>query len=104
MRLGLLGPALDHLEPLARAARYLQDSWNAERVVYLGADRQLDTLVASWAEALVGPSADDFTILSRGTRSCLRASSDEIDAFLEREAQRARLRMFESLPGEMTRS
>ncbi len=104
MRLGLLGPALDHLEPLANAARRLQTDWDAERVVYLGADRQLDTVVASWAEQLVGPSADDFTILSRATKQCLSATAAEIDEFLSRERQRTHLRMFESLPGERTRS
>jgi hypothetical protein len=104
MRLGLLGPALDHLEALAVAARFLNTNWQAERVVYLGADRQLDNVVASWAESLVGPSADDFTIMSRATKACLNASAEEIEAFLLRERQRAQLRMFESLPGERTRS
>ena len=104
MRLGLLGPALDHSEPLAAAAHFLEETWKAERVVYLGADRQLDALVAAWAEELVGPSADDLSIMRRATQSCLHASSEEIDAFLAREKQRAKLRMFESLPGEKTRS
>ena len=104
MRLGLLGPALDHLEALAVAARFLNTNWQAERVVYLGADRQLDNVVAAWAESLVGPNADDFTIMSRATKSCLGASAEEIDAFLLREQQRTQLRMFESLPGERTRS
>ncbi len=104
MRLGLLGPALDHLEPLAQAARFLQEEWKAERVVYLGADRKLEGVVAAWAEELVGPSADDATILSRATRECLSASAEKIDAFLGRERKRTDLRMFESLPGETTRS
>jgi hypothetical protein len=82
----------------------LQSRWNAERVVYLGPDRQLDNVVAVWAEELVGPSADDLTIMSRATRECLESSAHEIDDFLGRERARTALRMFESLPGERTRS
>lgn len=104
MRLGLLGPALDQIDALSQAARMLESKWNAERVVYLGPDRLLDNVVAGWAQDLVGPSAEDFTIMSRATRQCLQGTAEEIDSFLERERARTALRMFESLPGERTRS
>jgi len=104
MRLGLLGPALDQGEALASAARGLRERLGADRVVYLGADSALDDLVRAWAEELVGPRADDATLMSRATRACLDAAPDEIEAFLDRERQRTALRMFESLAGESTRS
>lgn len=76
----------------------------ADRVVYLGSDRVLDEVVADWAQELVGPQADDLSVMKRATEHCLTGTPDEIDAFLLRERQRSRLRMFESLAGEKTKS
>ncbi len=104
MKLGLLGPAPDHRSELAAAARHLKDELQVERVLYLGADRMLDTVIGGWAQELVGSCADDFSIMKRATSACLHAAPEEIDQFLERERQRSNLRMFESLPGETTRS
>lgn len=104
MRLGLLGPAPDQMEALARAARFLWQDQGADRVVYLGSDRILDAVVGAWAKELVGPRADDFSVIARATEQCINAEPQEIDAFLERENERTKLRVFESLPGETTRS
>ena len=104
MRLGLLGPALDHEDELEESARRLRDELGATRVVYLGADRALESVVSRWAVGLVGADAGDDTLLSRATATCLGADFKEIDGFLERERSRDALRMFESLAGEMTRS
>lgn len=104
MRLGLLGPASEDKEALARAAKHLRTDLQADRVLYLGADRMLEALVRSWAEALVGPRADDFTVMARATSQCLTADPAAIDQFLERETERSHLRMYESLPGETTRA
>jgi len=104
MRLGLLGPATDNREALADVARRIRSELNADRVLYLGADRMLDGVVGEWAEDLVGPRADDFTVMNRATATCLSAEPDEIDDFLRRERERTNLRMYESLPGEVTRS
>jgi hypothetical protein len=104
MRLGLLGPSGGHERELDRAARGLRDGLGAERVVYLGADRALDALVSRWAIDLVGGQGTDATLMTRATSQCLRASPSEIDGFLGREAERDRLRMFESLAGSTTRS
>jgi len=92
------------MDALSEAARMLEAKWKAERVVYLGPDRLLDNVVAGWAQELVGPSAEDFTIMSRATRECLQGTAADIDNFLKRERARTALRMFESLPGERTRS
>lgn len=104
MRLGLLGPAPDHQEALASAARFLWREQGADRVVYLGSDRILDAVVGVWARELVGPRADDFSVMARATEQCINAEPQEIDAFLGREKERTKLRVFESLPGETTRS
>lgn len=104
MRLGLLGPASDNREALAEAAKGLRTELAADRVLYLGADRMLEGIVGQWAEELVGPRADDFTVMNRATSQCLHAEPEEIDRFLARERERSHLRMFESLPGEKTRS
>lgn len=104
MRLGLLGPASDHREQMESAARWLRDDQRADRVLYLGSDRMLDDVVSGWAEDLVGPRAGDFTVMSRATARCLHGDPEEIDEFLAREAERTRLRMYESLLGESTRS
>jgi hypothetical protein len=104
MRLGLLGPAQGDPQTLERAARFLRRELEAERVVYLGVDGALDRVVESWAEQLVGEHPEDAALCRRATARCLRASPEEIDAYVAREQERARLRMFESLPGERTRS
>lgn len=104
MRLGLLGPAQgDHLS-LEKAARFLRRELEADRVVYLGVDGALDRVVEAWAEQLVGDHPEDAALCRRATARCLRASPGEIDAYVAREQERSRLRMFESLPGETTRS
>lgn len=104
MRLGLLGPALDHQAHLERAAAWLRDEQKVERVLYLGADSALDQIVSRWAAELVGPKAEDTTIMTRAAARCLHGDPSEIDEFLGKEERRSALRMFESLPGETTRS
>lgn len=104
MRLGLLGPAPDQKDSLANAAKKMQTDLAADRVLYLGPDRMLDLVVGGWAVELVGPRADDLTVLKRATERCLDATPEEIDLFLSRERERTNLRMFESLAGEKTRS
>lgn len=104
MRLGLLGPAGGKTTELRSAARFLKDEIGAERVVYLGVDSALDTVVADLAHELVGPGVDDASLYGRATRVCLDASPEVILDFLARERQRESLRMFESLASETTRS
>jgi|SRR5690606_10228873 len=104
MRLGLLGPAPDQKEVLADAARMMQRTLGADRVLYLGSDRMLDLVVGEWAEELVGPGADDLTIMRRATEKCLNAEPASIDAFLAAERERSSLRIFQSIAGERTRS
>lgn len=104
MRLGLLGPALGHVDALERAARFLRRKQDAERIVYLGADQSLDIVVRRWAEQLVGEDASEAALVRRATARLLEASAEEIDEYLAREAELSKLRMYESLPGEMTRA
>ncbi len=104
MRLGLLGPALGHVDALERAARFLRRKQDAERIVYLGADQSLDLVIRRWAEQLVGEDASEAALVRRATARLLEASAEEIDEYLAREAELSKLRMYESLPGEMTRA
>lgn len=103
MKLGLLGPAAGQLNDLGQAGKALR-ALGAERVIYLGADAALDEVVRDWAQTLVGPSAEDATLMSRATQACLRAEPAAIISFIEQERERAALRMFESLPSQSTRS
>jgi hypothetical protein len=82
----------------------MREQLGADRVVYLGSDRMLDEVVGSWARDLVGPDAEDQSIMKRATEKCATASPAEIDAFLQKERERSELRMFESLAGERTKS
>jgi hypothetical protein len=104
MQLGLLGPAIGHLDALERAAKFLYQERKAERVVYLSDDAALDEIVEGWAERLVGKNAGEEELLSRATERCLSATPDEINAFLQKERERGSLKVFESLPGESTRA
>lgn len=89
---------------LETAARGLRDVLGAERVVYLGGDRALDSVVGRWAVELVGGQGTDDTLMQRATAACLRAKPEAIDTFVRQEHEREKLRMFESLAGGATRS
>jgi hypothetical protein len=104
MRLGLLGPALQGAPALERAARFLRRQLNADRIVYLGADRALDDLIRRWAVQLVGEDVAEGALCRRATARLAQASPEEIDAYLAQEEELTQLRMFESLPGEKTRA
>lgn len=103
MRLGLLGPSGRDAEPLQRAARLLLEDLAVERVVYLGVDGALDRVVEEWAEELVGDDPSEAAVWARATRTCLVAKPRQIDAFIDAERSRRRLRMLESLPDAETR-
>lgn len=103
MRLALLGPADGRTTELAAAARFLLDEKAVDRAVYLGVDGALDGVVRGWAESLVGEDASEEGVWSRAARSCVASGPDGIDSFISKERERARLRVFESVPDEETR-
>jgi hypothetical protein len=104
MRLGVLGPAIDHEADLDAAAHFLLHEVGADRAVYLGIDGMLDRVVRRWAEQLVGAAPDDAALWSRAAERCLTADATQIDRFLEAERERRSLKIFESLPGDDTRA
>jgi len=104
MRIGVLGPAGDDIGELGRAARYLVDEARVEKVIYLGDDGALDTLVYHWARAVVGDSPSDDALYVRAAARCVRASPAEIDAFIAREQARQRLRIFTSVQSPQSRA
>ena len=105
MRLGILGPAYDDLVGLARAAQYLVDDAQADKVIYLGDDGALERVVIGWAQEIVG-GADprEEALFERAAARCAKATADEIDRFVEGERARLRLKVFVSLPSGTSRS
>lgn len=104
MRLGILGPAYEDLVGLARAAQYLVDDAQAEKVVYLGDDGALERVVIGWAQEIVGADPREEALFDRAAGRCVKATSEEIDRFVEGERARLRLKVFVSLPGGSSRS
>jgi hypothetical protein len=104
MRLGVLGPANDNLIGLSRAAQYLVDEAQADRVMYVAEDDALDRVVVAWAREIVGGNPAEEVLFKRAAARCAKATSDEIDRFVEREQARLRLKVFVSLPGAMSRT
>lgn len=104
MRLGILGPAYDDLVGLARAAQYLVDDAQAEKVVYLGDDGALERVVIGWAQEIVGADPREEALFDRAAAGCAKATPAAIDRFVERERARLRLKVFVSLPGGTSRS
>lgn len=98
MRLGLLGPAGGDIEALEEGARILLEREDADRVIYLGIDGALDRLVLEWARDLVGDDPSDEAIFQRAAERCADASPAAIDAFIEAERARDRLKVLECLP------
>lgn len=98
MRLGVLGPCHGDLVALAKAAQVLVDQGRADRVLYLGKDDALDRVVSAWARDIVGANPDESVMFERAARACVKASSEEIEAFVASERSRRRLRMFTTVP------
>lgn len=103
MRLGLIGPAEENEEALARAAEFLVREVGIDRAVYLDIDQALDRLVQRWAARLVGGDPSEQAVWERATERCLGAASDAIDSFINAERERLSLQVFESLPGNGAR-
>jgi hypothetical protein len=97
MRIGLLGPARNDVEGLARAASALLDKHAPDRVVYLGDDDLLDHVIEDWARQLVGGEPTRDTVYARAARAA-DAAPPELDQLVEGEAALQRLRLFRTLP------
>jgi hypothetical protein len=104
MKLGLLGPAEDDLDGLARAAEFLVNGAKAEKVIYLGNDLALEDIVEAWAESLVGGDPSDRGIWDRAFDVARSGTPAEIDVFLKAERGRLRLRALQSLPRDTLRT
>lgn len=94
----MLGPSSGDLVALAKAAQVLVDRANVERVLYLGKDDALDRIVAAWAQDIVGANPNESLLFARAAVACVKASSDEIEAFVASERARRRLRIFTTVP------
>ena len=98
MRLGLLGPAEDDLDGLAKAASFMLTGARVDRAIYLGDDDALEEAVAAWAAVLVGGDPSDDGVWARAVETAIRGTPVEIDEFLRTERSRQRLRDLERLP------
>lgn len=98
MRLGVIGPMKSDLVALAKAAQILVDQGRVERVIYLGKDDALDSVVASWAADIVGANPSEAAIFERAAMACVNATPEEIEEFVAAERVRRRLRVFTSVP------
>lgn len=104
MRLGILGPANGDLLGLARAAQFLVDEGQAEKVLYLADDGALERVVVGWAHEIVGSNPTEEALFKRAAARCARGSPEEIDRFVDGERSRLRLKVYVSLPAEGSRS
>lgn len=98
MRLGVIGPCNEDLVALATAAQVLVDRARVERVLYLGKDDALDRVVEAWAAEIVGANPDEAVLFARAAVACVKASAEEIDAFVASERARRRLRIYSTVP------
>lgn len=104
MRLGLLGPAVQHEQELQRVLDFLLDEVHVDKAVYLGIDRVLDEVVRKRAERMLGQDPESQALFRRATRACLSATPEQIEKFVAAERSCYALRTLESLPGAATRS
>lgn len=104
MRLGILGPAGGDLLGLARAAQFLVDEGQAEKVLYLADDGALERVVVGWAHEIVGSNPTEEALFKRAAARCAKGSPEEIDRFVDGERSRLRLKVYVSLPAEGSRS
>ena len=99
MRLGILGPAKGDLHAIAAAATYLADEVKVDKVLYLSSDGALDRVAWAWGRGIVGGAEPhEDALFARAVLRCSKGSPETIDAFVQAERERARLRMFTSLP------
>ncbi|MBK6513834.1 MAG: hypothetical protein IPM79_29440 [Polyangiaceae bacterium] len=98
MRLGVIGPSNGDLVALATAAQVLVDHSQVERVLYLGKDDALDRVVQAWATEIVGANPDEAVLFARAAVACVKASAEDIDAFVASERVRRRLRIYATVP------
>lgn len=82
----------------------LLDKMGAERIVYLGIDDALDSLVWGWAQELVGEDPTDAGVWKRAAERCTEATADSIDRFIGAERARLRLKKLECLPRATARA
>ena len=104
MRLGIIGPSKGNLAMLRERAEFVLGALQVDRAVYMGVDGALDEVVSRWASELVGGDPSDDAVWTRGAQQCARAAPDGIDAFLEAERKRQRLKALECLPHANARS
>jgi hypothetical protein len=100
MRLGLLGPSEGDIDALARAADHLVDKVGVDRAIYLGIDGALDAAVVQMAARIVGGDPTDDGAWRRAAEVAMAGTPKDIDAFVNAERARRRLRALEGLPRE----
>jgi len=80
------------------------DELSPDRAVYLGVDGALDDVVSRWAVDLVKGDPSDDAVWKRAQETCARGTHVQIQAFLELERRRQRLKRLECLPHPTART
>lgn len=99
MRLALLGSCDDDIAALARAAHTSLTKLHADRIVYLGGDDALDSVIYGWAELI-----DALDPLEWRVEALIDESPERLDDAIARERARAKLEAFRMLAGPGIRS
>ena len=93
MRLALLGPCDGDTAALARAAATAIDRLEADRVVYLSADGEIDAVATAWASLLGAEQPFEARV-----RELLDAGAGPLSLEVARERARRRLCRLHALP------
>ncbi|MBO6940708.1 MAG: hypothetical protein JJ863_37385 [Deltaproteobacteria bacterium] len=102
MRIGLIGPAEDAKPSLREAAEFLLGDAEVDQAIYLGDDATLVEMTKEWAHDLANGDGRDF--LSRAVSVAVDGSPDQIEDFLEADAQIRRISRLRTLPPAPSRA
>jgi hypothetical protein len=94
MRMGLIGPALNAHGELTRALESLLADPAIDRIVYLGADRAIDTADAARDQ----PRLAEADFLARAAELACSGSADALASLLSEERAKKRLHVVRKLP------
>jgi len=99
VRLALLGSCDGDVAALARAAHASLSKLQADRIVYLGGDDALDSVIYAWADMI-----DAVDPLEWRVDALIDETPERLDDAIARERARAKLRVFRTLEAPGIRS
>lgn len=97
MRIGLLGPAYGDTEVLREATEFLVGDLAVDQALYLGIDKSLDDVVASWAAELGGEQIED-AFLDRAAKLAVSGTAAELEGLIDADLEVRRLGSVRKVP------